>query len=528
MSSAGDGRSGEGDEGPSPPSTEQWPEPTPDAEPAADSSTTAVHIKVDREETDPPTQRRGRPPSEPTEVLRSHPKPRRRRPSDPTEVLGPFPMLTTEPIPPTELLGGADDCPPAGDPVPLTQLLPTGLTSEREQGDACGGEQDRVDELDEPPPAAIRPLGQLGATVLTSRPNQRAAPLTPTVMLAEPDDGLGVIVDDDDTPEDELPPTLPPAFLETRSAKAKRSQAEKLEEWLGLRLDEQEGGPSTADLDSQKPPDTASFDVSLIEQRALPFGVDVQPSTERAPPQTQAPSTSPAPAQTAVDALPFEAPGAKHSDRLEQWLAGQFGEQPQAPTPCAAPFRGSAVRPPDPLRELAATPADAEPAQSEPEESQPSFEPVALSAYAQVRAAVWHGATPLVSVLERVGIDELRWRRNERYQEQRLRQEAAAGRSKLAREIHAALCTARAEHLAEVESLPAPLGLEAYAAVRVALESADEPEQLEVLARHGLTTKRWDVARSHWAGRTHGDRQLARRLRRALADARRSIGSTGG
>ncbi len=435
---------------------------------------------------DPPTQRRARPPSEPTEVLRPFPpKGRRKRPSDPTEVLGPFPILTSEPVPATEQLSLQHD----------------------EQGD---------DELDEPAPAAIRPLGQLGATVLTSRPNHRAALPASAVTAPEPDDGLGVIVDDDETPESELPPTLPPAFLEARSSKAKRSQAAKLEAWLGLKLEDSDSGPPTAALDEQNPPETSGFDARLIEQSPLPFDSEVSP-------ETRAPSTSPTVAEPSASPLPFESAALDQSERLERWLLGQVAEPDQTPAPQAQ--ANPLVRPPDPLQEAAATSPVSAPASSRPEEPAPSFELVELGLYAQVRATVWHQTEPLVKVLERYGIDELRWGRNERYQEDRLREEAAAGSSRLAREIQGALCTARAQQLAEAESQPSPMGLKRYAAVRVILESATDPERLEVLARHDLTPKRWDAIRRHWVSRAHGDRQLARRVRRALASARRGAAS---
>ncbi len=89
------------------------------------------------------------------------------------------------------------------------------------------------------PPRAVRPLGQLGGIETVGFALSRPASAQPRITQ-RPSGGPaavppGRIANDDETPEDELPPTLPPRSRENRAEAPTRTIAneqEKLELWL--------------------------------------------------------------------------------------------------------------------------------------------------------------------------------------------------------------------------------------------------------------------------------------------------------
>ena len=127
----------------------------------------------------------------------------------------------------------ADDGPP-----PPFDSFPMAPPLEDETFDPVSAE-DSISSCDQAP-RAVRPIGRLGGTeavgfalshpVALSHPAARSERVTGRPRPAPP----GQIADDDDVPEDELPPTLPPRYAQKDEPLTRHvtRESEKLEIWL--------------------------------------------------------------------------------------------------------------------------------------------------------------------------------------------------------------------------------------------------------------------------------------------------------
>jgi hypothetical protein len=447
---------------------------------------------------------------------------------------------------------------------------------------------------EEPSPTAVRPLGQLGGAgaiglVLDYVPTLRGGTGRADAAIAKPappragEDGLGTVVDDTDTPEEELPPTLPPRLLCGRPGR--QSEADRLEQWLGGMLDEPEAAPPATAILGDRAATTAVLDLAALPvlPGSLALGGSWALGHGQAP-LTVAPLTAAMPSAPRGWAWPFApaAPGAdeprdapltqalvggtlggtlpfipvlpSEGDLLERWLRGverpitwkphgadarpeptATGPEPTAPgvvVPAAAatvavsPAVPPVVfEPPDPLRALASVPAAVpEASASVPHESEkPDDLLICLEVYAQVKVAIWDEGVNLIEALARLQIDEMRWRTSEQRRTSLLADQARAGNTELAQRIREAIRQVRdARRGGTGRGEQSDVDLATYVAVRVALEQVDEAAEPGVLAAHGLHRHQWDELRVCWTERARTDPVWARRIRRALGRARRA------
>ncbi len=145
----------------------------------------------------------------------------------------------TPPLPPRPsgaFLRTADDGPPLPyEAYPPSMPVADDASPEHLSPEEASGAWDDA-------PRAVRPIGQLGgpetvgfALTGTGSAAPRRSSSFPTAAPGSAGPPPGRIANDDETPEDELPPTLPPRDREDRAEAPTRTavnDAEKLEIWL--------------------------------------------------------------------------------------------------------------------------------------------------------------------------------------------------------------------------------------------------------------------------------------------------------
>jgi hypothetical protein len=259
------------------------------------------------------------------------------------------------------------------------------------------------------------------------------------------------------------------------------------------------------------------------------------------------------------DQLPFvKSPaGTSHeSERLEAWVrarlgsleAGRYAHGPAADREAlvgrahAASLTLAAPEPSAPLTARAPSPValrasegastrESSPNAAVSHEAWEPFAPIPLELYARVKVELWQRRDPLEDVLERHGLDELQWRAHERWLKRAMGADAEGRAVGRALALAGALRRARAEVRGGGAPASDPSALEAellrYARNRAALEPAEEHEEDDVLAREGLTRLEWDDLRIAWSVRLRADPELSRRVRKAIAKARRAVAVAG-
>lgn len=239
------------------------------------------------------------------------------------------------------------------------------------------------------------------------------------------------------------------------------------------------------------------------------------------------------------DALPFarEKVGLSSKDaatdgteavRLERWVEAALASRAHRGWTMPMPREHDArVRPPDPIAS-AATSAEVQAPRSEPRPPtrERSFVPLPMAVYARIRLAAWHAGDDLTTMLERHGIDEIRWRTHELWLREALAASARERDSRLALELSRSLREARLE--AAPPCARADEGLDRYAHLRARVELAGEEEEDAVLCEEGVARHDWDELRVSWAVRLRQDATLAAEVRKAIARARRALGATRG
>ena len=289
-------------------------------------------------------------------------------------------------------------------------------------------------------------------------------------------------VEDDDFE----PPTMRPAH-----GRAPLHESARLEQWVRERLRTQALAVASPATPETRAPRTLSASElaghwGVQASGSLPFKSARSPSTE---------------------------PGATQSEQLERWLRAELREQataaPYVTWSQPAPMRLTAeVSAPVPVPQPLALKVH-------------GFEPLALGEYAAIKVANWNGRESLDIVLERHGIDEIRWRENEAWLRDALAASARERDAGLALGVAAAIRGARlaAKPVAEATEPE----LESYAKLRAALERAGEDGEDEVLLVEGIPRHEWDELRVDWSERLRSDPDLARKVRKAVGRARRTL-----
>jgi hypothetical protein len=432
-----------------------------------------------------------------------------------------------------------------------TDELPPSVDEDPDLTTELGPALEVDDGDDEPPPAAVRPLGRLagdgfGLTLDYPREEPKdveadkleswlgavvAQPATargiaPTV--AHP----GVFTESESPPESAAPETAAP---ETGPAQS-FAQADQLDAWLAAHAQ----GPS---------PSTPSNPVSSGADR----GVDPA-SIKRKPARTMPPATAHGLgipfALPAAGALPFQPAASEEAARaLEAWVDDCLRAESLdaiAPPPEDArvptsrhpvlPARANevlvasdapAVIRPNPLAGSAAPVVVVEDEAAVVSEPEPEL--VGLADYALVKIRVWDDGVSLLSALEEAGIDESLWREHELRQATALAAELREDKTVLAQRLRAAIRIAREEQADADEAWNALMPLGEYASIRVALEGIDdELHQRQLLLERGLSPDAWQEQRTSWAKRARLEKDTRKRLRRAVAAARRAASAMGG
>ncbi|MBW2529771.1 MAG: DUF2169 domain-containing protein [Deltaproteobacteria bacterium] len=214
-------------------------------------------------------------------------------------------------------------------------------------------------------------------------------------------------------------------------------------------------------------------------------------------------------------ALPFARPPSRPPEpsRPSRPLSGVGDESvppPRAPLP--------PPRPPEPrsAAELQALRAD-EVKDRTPKSAAPASPELPLETYARIKAQLWNRPAELAAILEAHDLDQTQWRAIEVRQSLAIAQDASRGSGQLAVEIRKAIAAARRQ-LAASSPKETELDLEDYAALRVAIDDADDPRS--VLDEHGLTEAEWERHQRSWSHRAMADGRVAAELRRRMAEAR--------
>lgn len=234
------------------------------------------------------------------------------------------------------------------------------------------------------------------------------------------------------------------------------------------------------------------------------------------------------------------------AQRLEQWIAARLrGRVDQGKTVDAVsgPVGGIAATPfasrEATLEERSWSPASTPRDRSElPRAEEPSpvtsrsptarakgFIPIPMGVYARIKVELWRSKEPPSKLLERHDIDEVRWRAHEHWLRAAMSTAARNGDADFLVQLTAALRAARAE--ARLASAPTQSdgddesGLERFCRIRAALELAGEEAEEEALRAEKITRLDWDDLRIEWSERLRHDPELARRVRRLTARARR-------
>lgn len=217
-------------------------------------------------------------------------------------------------------------------------------------------------------------------------------------------------------------------------------------------------------------------------------------------------------------ALPFATPPAERSSGK---LVPPEPTSSPLPPPAGVPGRRttSSFVPTPPQPNLSAGPPrepleSPKPGPAEPAARAPTLP---LETYATIKAALWDRPAQKAEILERHALDETTWRAVEVQQALAIARDASSGSGKLAVEIRQAIMAARRQANATEDHTK--LGLEDYAALRVAMDEAEEPSA--VLEERGLTQASWDRLQRTWSHRAKADARVAAELRRSMAAARR-------
>jgi hypothetical protein len=234
---------------------------------------------------------------------------------------------------------------------------------------------------------------------------------------------------------------------------------------------------------------------------ALPFVPATPPPSTR----TGTPPAAPPPPPPLVPPPPLppandDATLSPDGNRARPFGFGMRLSGAAAPTP-PAPFAAPVPAPPPavaPAREANATEREAG--------------GLSLEAYARVKAALWEEGARRDEVLESHGTTEEAFRAAERRWAEVIADEARQGRAERAIAVRTAIAHA-------VEGEGAPEGsLDEYAAIRVALEDAEEIEP--VLAARGMTVRAWRKLDASMRRRAQVDPALHRTLRDRLVEMR--------
>ena len=234
------------------------------------------------------------------------------------------------------------------------------------------------------------------------------------------------------------------------------------------------------------------------------------------------------------------------AQRLEQWIASRLGarvtrgktvDDVSGPVDgvVATPFASREAT----LEERSWSPASTPRDRSElPRAEEPSavtsrsptarakgFNPIPMGVYARIKVELWRSKEPPSKVLERHDLDEVRWRAHEHWLRAAMTAAARTGDADFLVQLTAALRAARAE--ARVASAPTQSDvddesdLERFCRIRAAVELAGEEAEEETLRAEKITRLDWDDMRIEWSERLRHDPELARRVRRLTARARR-------
>lgn len=141
-----------------------------------------------------------------------------------------------------------------------------------------------------------------------------------------------------------------------------------------------------------------------------------------------------------------------------------------------------------------------------------------LETYARIKAELWNRPGAADEILTEHDLDQTAWRAIEIRQSMAIARDASSGSGQLAIRIRRAIAAARSKLTGPAEEGD-KLDLEEYAALRVAVADAEDPQAL--LDERGLTAAAWEQLQRTWAHRAKSDGRLAARLRRAMAAARR-------
>lgn len=313
------------------------------------------------------------------------------------------------------------------------------------------------------------------------------------------------------------------------------SEAERLENWLGTRLNALDGGLR---------PDGSNAATVLVIQ------VGQQPPVEEKAPfrraggvlETYEPGLQEAGGSSKT--LPFrstESRQVSESEKLEGWVLQElrahggrwvgaaipvvYGtSEPVAAqgSPDGWTSRLSAAVPLGRASRTAAPPSAVEAKvaiQFVP--SKNGFNPLLLAEYAAVKVAYWSEAEPLDVLLARHGIDEIRWRNHETWLRDALTSSAHEGDAEL---LHGVT-----SHLREARLARNPVAahtddeLERYATLRATIEGAGEDGEDSVLLKESMSRREWTELQSQWSEKLSCDPTLPRTLRKAIGRARRNL-----
>ena len=403
-----------------------------------------------------------------------------------------------------------------------------------------------------PVPAATRALGQLSSAA------QTGTALKFRTAASALGSELGQVVDDSETDEHDLPPTLPPQKLRAHRLPP---AARRLEQWLAGYLDpgpdKQQPGAATPPLHLGSPGDGPDSVTRMgpagpvTQNAAASMGSGEMPFRRPSAAWRPALSVASLPMQpTAWDSLrggtglidldDLKARRARHAawgpqknmvERrpdeplvcgeqgrlLEAWLVGR-GNHSFEPKPVPLPNPLAVARASNNGADACGTGAaeSAEPV----EQTDGADTPLALATHASIRLALATDPGRLDSILEQHGVSPQRWSMFKQW----LNERSAEERRRLGEELVDVLGDVErvAQERAELVGDTRRLDVDAYARIHVLGGLAtDEAERVELLASKDLTTESWQQERSAWKLRCRQDAELRKRLRRAIATERR-------
>lgn len=177
-------------------------------------------------------------------------------------------------------------------------------------------------------------------------------------------------------------------------------------------------------------------------------------------------------------------------------------------------------RTPAPPEKLAPASETARPSGTEPpppEDDEEQGELLTLERYAAIKVALMRKERPTVDVLAEHGLDERRWRIQERRRTTELSRAAAEGNLSMALALRSAMLDAQRKRRVERHED----GLDDYVELRARLQDVQNPAP--VLLAAGMTTESWEAMSRDWSRRAMEDRELATVIHEKLVAAKRRL-----